>query len=137
MPETQMTRHDLPFETLTLDHVVLNVADIARSVRFYRDALGARIEREIEDIGMVQLRLGASLIDLLPAARAPDARNMDHFCLRIAPFDEAAIRMHLEAQGIEVPKPARRYGADGFGPSIYIKDPDGNIVELKGPPDGA
>lgn len=136
-----MSSHDIPFEILTLDHVVLNVTDMARSVRFYCNALGARIEREIEDVGMVQLRLGASLVDLLPAEALGVAEvsdhNMDHFCLRIAPFDEAAIRAHLEAQGIDVPEPARRYGADGFGPSIYIEDPDGNIVELKGPPDGA
>ena len=126
----------MTFTLKGLDHVVLRVADPARAVRFYCDVLGCREERRIESIGMVQLRAGASLIDLLPGGSGSDAAsgNMDHLCLRIEPFDEAALRRHLETHGVEVGEVARRYGAEGHGPSMYIADPDGNTVELKGPP---
>ena len=126
----------MTFTLKGLDHVVLRVADTARAMRFYCDVLGCREERRIESIGMVQLRAGASLIDLLPGGSSHDAGtgNMDHLCLRIEPFEEAALRRHLEAHGVEIGEVARRYGAEGHGPSIYIADPDGNTVELKGPP---
>jgi catechol 2,3-dioxygenase-like lactoylglutathione lyase family enzyme len=121
-----------------LDHVVLRVADLERAVRFYCEVLGCREERRLESIGLVQLRAGASLIDLVPAEGAPEVAggNMDHFCLRIDPFDEAELRAHLTAHGVEVGEVARRYGAEGHGPSLYLQDPDGNTVELKGPPSG-
>lgn len=121
-----------------LDHVVLRVADLERAVRFYCEVLGCTEERRVEAIGLVQLRAGAALIDLVPAAGAPEtgAGNMDHFCLRIEPFDEADLRAHLAAHDVEVGEVARRYGAEGHGPSLYLQDPDGNTVELKGPPDG-
>ena len=121
-----------------LDHVVLRVADLERAVRFYCEVLGCSEERRVESIGLVQLRAGAALIDLVPAAGAPEtgAGNMDHFCLRIEPFDEADLRAHLAGHGVEVGEVARRYGAEGHGPSLYLQDPDGNTVELKGPPDG-
>ena len=121
-----------------LDHVVLKVADLERAVRFYCEVLGCSEERRVESIGLVQLRAGAALIDLVPAGGTPEtgAGNMDHFCLRIEPFDEAGLRAHLAAHGVEVGEVARRYGAEGHGPSLYLQDPDGNTVELKGPPDG-
>lgn len=126
----------MSFAIRGLDHVVLRVADMGRSLRFYCDALGCREERRVESLGLVQLRAGASLIDLVPAERpsGPEPRNMDHLCLRIDPFDDAALRRHLAAHGVETGETAERYGADGLGPSIYIADPDGNTVELKGPP---
>jgi len=96
------------------------------------------------DYGLVQLRAGAALIDLVtidgPLGRAGGAapgatgRNVDHFCLRIEPFDVAALRAHLVRHGVAVEEVATRYGADGYGPSIYLRDPEGNTVELKGPP---
>jgi catechol 2,3-dioxygenase-like lactoylglutathione lyase family enzyme len=129
-----------------LDHVVLRAADLERSLRFYCDVLGCREERRIESLGLVQLRAGAQLIDLVdvdrPLGRAggpapgKDARNMDHFALRLASFDEETIRDHLLAAGVEPGEVGQRYGADGNGPSMYIRDPDGNVVELKGPGDG-
>ena len=64
-------------------------------------------------------------------------RNMEHFALTVAEFDEPALRRYLEQHGIEVSKTGRRFGADGYGPSIYIKDPDENEVELKGPAESA
>lgn len=115
-----------------LDHVVLRVADVDRAVDFYCRVLGCREERRVERIGLVQLRAGAALIDRVPGAPGP-APNMDHFALRIEPFDEAALRAHLASHGVPVGETALRYGAEGEGPSLYLSDPDGNTVELKGP----
>ncbi len=126
----------MAFSIRRLDHVVLRVADLDRSIAFYRDVLGCHEERRVESISLVQMRAGESLIDLILAPSQPDAEggNMDHFALRIDPFDEANLRRHLERHGIAVGEVASRYGAEGSGPSLYIEDPDGNTVELKGPP---
>jgi len=136
----------VPFRPLALDHVVLRVGDLARARGFYCDVLGCSFEKWQEPFGLLQLRAGASLIDLVtldgPLGRAGGAapgregRNLDHFCLRIAPFDAAALKAHLAAHGIEAGEVVQRYGAEGSGPSLYITDPDGNVVELKGPPAG-
>jgi glyoxylase I family protein len=103
------------------------------------------VERDRPDIGLVQLRAGRSMIDLVPvdgkigrmggAAPASEGRNMDHFCLRVEPWDGEAIRAFLAAHGAEPGPVEQRIGAEGEGPSIYLKDPEGNVVELKGPPD--
>ena len=124
---------------------MLRVANGDRAVRFYRDVLGCTVERRVEEFGLIQLRAGTALIDLVPvdgkigrmggAAPGDEGRNVDHFCVRISPFDEAAIRASLAAHNVEAGPVERRYGAEGIGPSIYIKDPDGNTVELKGPPE--
>lgn len=126
----------MTFTLKGLDHVVLRVADMDRAIRFYGDALGCREERRVESIGLVQMRAGASLIDLVPADAPPGSAggNMDHFALSIDRFDEAALRAHLTRHGVEIGEVAERYGAEGDGPSMYITDPDGNMVELKGPP---
>ena len=128
-----------------IDHVVLRVVDLARVQAFYCDVLGCRVEREQRDIGLVQLRAGRSLVDLVPvdgqlgrAGGAPpgrEGRNLDHLCFRVDPFDETEIRSHLDAHGVAAGEVAMRYGAEGRGPSIYIEDPEGNVVELKGPPE--
>lgn len=119
-----------------LDHLVLRVRDLEAMVRWYGQVLGCREQRRVERIGLVQLRAGRSMIDLLAADDGPTgtARNLDHFCLRVEPFDEAAIRRHLQAHGVEAGPLAQRVGAEGDGPSIYVSDPEGNTVELKGPP---
>lgn len=127
-----------------IDHLVLRVVDLERMLRFYCDLLGCTVERRQDDIGIIQLRAGRSLIDLVPASSpmgrvggAPpgtEGRNLDHFCVRIEPFDPAAIHKELHIFGIEAGAVETRYGAEGDGPSIYIKDPEGNVVELKGPP---
>ena len=131
---------------LGIDHVVLRVSDVPRALEFYCDVLGCKIERTKEDIGLVQLRSGAALIDLVDiagelgrAGGAPpwaEGRNVDHFALRIEFLDEDEIREHLAAHGVAPGEVKSRYGADGEGPSMYITDPDGNGVELKGPPRG-
>ena len=138
-----MSRHPIAIDRL--DHVVLRVVDLDRSITFYEGVLGCAVERRIDELGLVQLRAGASLIDLVgvetPLGRAggdapaASGRNVDHFALNLTYFDFEAIRDHLASHGIEPGDPAPRYGADGFGPSVYITDPDGNTVELKGPPE--
>ena len=127
-----------------IDHLVLRVADLDAMLGFYVGVLGCSIERRQDEIGLVQLRAGRSLVDLVPvdgklgraggAAPGAEGRNLDHFCFRVEPFDDAAIRKQLEAAGIAVGETASRYGAEGEGPSLYIADPEGNTVELKGPP---
>jgi len=129
-----------------LDHVVLRVRDLDASLAFYRDALGCPVERRLDELGLVQLRAGGSLIDLVPldsplgrhggAGPGAEGRNLDHFALTLAQFDEAALRKTLLAAGVEPGDVATRYGAEGQGPSMYLQDPDGNVVELKGPPAG-
>lgn len=127
---------DAPFAIRGLDHVVIRCRDLQRMTGFYRDVLGCRVERTVESARLTQLRAGAALVDLVDASAAPpDGRNMDHFCLTVLPFDPEAIRAHLAAHGVATESPKRRYGAEGFGPSIYLADPEGNTVELKGPPE--
>jgi len=132
------------FRLLALDHVVLRVSDLARARAFYCDVLGCSFEKWQEPLGLLQLRAGSALIDLIGldgplgrtggAAAGREGRNLDHFCLRVAPFDAAALRAHFAAHGVEAGEAVQRYGAEGTGPSLYITDPDGNTVELKGPP---
>lgn len=121
-----------------LDHVVLRVGSLDRAIEFYQKVLGCHVERELQQPRLVQLRAGASLIDLVPASVSPQAaadmaaRNMDHFAVRVDGFDAAALAAHLRRHGIAVGEVRERYGAEGYGPSLYITDPDGNTVELKG-----
>ena len=126
-----------------VDHVVFRVSDLERAAGFYIDVLGARWERRRDDIGLYQLRIGTALIDLVPvagklgrlggAAPGAEGRNVDHVAFRVQPWDGPAILAHLRAHGIEG-EISSRYGAEGDGPSIYLADPEGNNLELKGPP---
>ena len=136
----------IPFSLQRLDHVVLRVRDVAAMQAFYCDVLGCTVEKRQEAIGLLQLRAGDSLIDLVDvegklgrmggAAPGPEARNMDHLCLQVLPFDREAIVAHLQAHGVQIGEFGSRYGAMGEGPSQYLSDPEGNVVELKGPPAG-
>ena len=126
-----------------IDHVVLRVVDLDTMIRFYTEVLGAQLEQAEEEIGLYQLRAGTWLIDLVPvqsrlgrkggAAPGTEGRNVDHVCYRVFPWDGEAIFAHLRRHGIEGGI-VSRYGAEGDGPSIYITDPEGNDIELKGPP---
>src|ERR671912_289971 len=102
-------------------------------VRFYEQALGFNVERKLDRISLVQMRAGASLLDLIAAERPQEAANMDHLCFRIEPFDRDAIVTRLAPFGISVGETVERYGAEGNGPSVYFHDPEGNQIELKGP----
>jgi glyoxylase I family protein len=131
-----------PFRLEGIDHVVLLVRDMDHSRRFYEQVIGCTIDRELPEYGMLQLRAGASLIDLVDIAstegewarpEAEGGRNMDHVCLATGPCDEAAMRAHLSRHGVAVVEEGIRYGAGGDGYSFYIADPSGNQIELKGP----
>jgi glyoxylase I family protein len=117
-----------------IDHVVLRVRDIDAMRRFYCDVLGAEHVAYREKFKMSHLRVGTALIDLVVAEGG--GRNMDHLCLRLEPFDEQAIVSHLQKHGVAIGEIRNRYGAEGNGTSIYLTDPEGNMVELKGPSDG-
>ena len=129
-----------------IDHVVLRVRDVEAMRRFYCDVLGATHVAWRPEFGMSHLKVGRSMIDLVTvdgklgkaggAAPGREGRNMDHLCLRVEPFDQDAIVAHLKRHGVEVGEIRRRYGAEGNGISIYVTDPEGNTVELKGPSDG-
>ncbi|SFU86665.1 VOC family protein [Pseudoduganella namucuonensis] len=126
-----------------IDHIVLRVVDLDRMTDFYTGVLGCTIERRQDEIGLVQLRAGSSLVDLVPvtgklglpggAAPGKEGRNVDHFCFRVVDWDEAAIRAALAGAGVQTEPAAARFGAEGEGPSIYLNDPEGNTIELKGP----
>jgi catechol 2,3-dioxygenase-like lactoylglutathione lyase family enzyme len=131
-----------PVQIQGFDHIVLRVRDKARMVGFYTEVLGCTVDWDRPELGLTHLRAGRDLIDLVtlegPLGRAGGAgpgaegRNLDHLCLRVAPFDEAAIREHLTTHGVAVADSGERYGAAGHGPSLYVVDPEGNTVELKG-----
>jgi catechol 2,3-dioxygenase-like lactoylglutathione lyase family enzyme len=117
-----------------IDHIVLLVCDVKRSVAFYCDVLGCIWDREQTDLGLYHLRAGSVFIDLVDikgkigiersVAGLQGGTNMDHFALKIEPFNEAEIRQHLQGYGIKAEEVVERYGADGV---------KGNSVELKGP----
>ncbi|MDL2354412.1 MAG: VOC family protein [Pseudomonadota bacterium] len=126
-----------------IDHIVLRVVGLDAMVAFYGDVLGCRVERRQDDIGLVQLRAGAALLDLVTvdgtlgriggAAPGREGRNLDHVCFRVEPFDLPAMRAHLAVHGVQAGPAEARYGAEGEGLSIYLQDPEGNTIELKGP----
>lgn len=133
-----------PFAVARLDHVVLRVRNLDAAVAFYGRVLGCAVERRRDDLGLVHLRAGTSMIDLVSidgtlgraggAAPGREGRNVDHVALRVEPFDDAAIAAHLAAAGVAIEgRAARNFGAEGEGPSLYLRDPDGNLIELKGP----
>lgn len=131
---------------LALDHAVLRANDLAAMTDFYTRVLGLGLDREVPELGLVHLRAGRSMLDLIsvsgklgaPGGAAPgsEGRNLDHLCLRIEPFDEAALRACFAAHGVALSEVHDNYGAEGRGPSVYLQDPEGNVVELKGPSGG-
>ena len=139
--QTQDPTH--PIRAGRIDHVVLRVSDLDRAIQFYGDVLGCPVERRLDELGLVQLRAGDSLVDLVdvtsPLGKAGGgavdqaAHNVDHFALNLVEFDEGKVRSHLAQHGVDAGKTGIRYGADGYGASIYLKDPDGNTIELKAP----
>jgi len=127
----------MPIRIKDIDHIVLRVRDVDRSIHFFCQVLSCSMDRARPEIGLYHLRAGRALIDLVDAkddAQTSSATNMDHFALQVEPFNETEIRAHLAAHNITVDKTGETYGALGVGPALYIEDPDGNVVELKGPP---
>lgn len=125
-----------------IDHVVIRVVNLKQMIAWYRDVLGCELERGPGEYRLAQLRAGSSLIDLVDAngpfgkktGRIPDrdAPNMDHVCLQVESWDTEAVEKQLRQHGVEFGEVRERYGANGMGPSIYLNDPEGNTVELKG-----
>lgn len=131
-----------PFVLEAIDHVVLLVRDMTEAQRFYEQVLGCTVDRALPQYGMLQLRAGASLIDLIDIGSAegewgrPEVeggRNMDHVCIATGPCDEHDMRAHLARHGVPIVEEGIRYGAKGDGMSFYIRDPSGNQIELKSP----
>jgi catechol-2,3-dioxygenase len=125
-----------------IDHIVLRTGQVDKMLNFYMDVLNCSLERETSpELGLTQLRAGTSLIDIVAvdselgrmggAATGVSGHNLDHFCLRLKSISEADIRQYLHSKGIDVGEFAERYGAEGLGLSVYLKDPDGNTVELR------
>lgn len=127
---------------VALDHVVLRTKLYQELIDFYCNILGCELERSTsEDIGLTQLRAGSALIDIVDvngklgkaggAAPQKNGNNLDHFCLQIEPFDEEELISYLDKLDVEHSEFEMRYGAQGMGRSIYIKDIAGNNVELR------
>jgi glyoxylase I family protein len=133
-----------PIAIQGFDHIVLRIRDKGRMINFYTEVLGCSVDWDRPELGLTHIRAGRDLIDLVtldgPLGKlggegpAEEGRNLDHFCLKVSPFDEAAIRAHLAHHGVAVADSGQRYGAEGDGPSLYVHDPEGNTVELKGRP---
>lgn len=132
-----------PIAVNGFDHIVLRIRDKDRMLAFYTGVLGLTVDRDRPELGLTHVRAGTQMIDLVTVdgflgqrggeAPGPTARNLDHFALQVRPFDEPAIRAHLAAHDVEIVEEGPRYGADGDGLSLYVRDPEGNVVELKGP----
>jgi glyoxylase I family protein len=128
-----------------LDHVVLRIVDLDQAVRFYCEVIGCSVDWNRPELGLVHLRAGRSLIDLVSvsgplgarggAPAGDEGRNVDHICLTVDGFDEAGLRAWLAGRGVEIIESGPRYGAEGEGTSLYVRDPEGNVVELKSPGD--
>lgn len=125
----------MTFHVERIDHVVLRVADLEAMVRFYEQALGFKVERRIPDAELVQMRAGASMLDLVRGERPASGANMDHLCFLVAPFDRPSMEQRLSPFGIALGETVERYGAQGHGLSVYFNDPEGNKIEFKGPSD--
>lgn len=130
------------FKVAGIDHIVLRTSNKQALLNFYEGVLGCVIERDTApEMGLTQLRAGNALIDIVAVnsqlgklggpSPGQYGNNLDHFCLQLEPVLEEDIRSHLISHGVEVGEFKSRYGAQGQGRSIYIEDPDGNVVELR------
>lgn len=124
-----------------IDHVALRVRDLEGAVRFYHRVLACPVERRQDAVGMVQMRAGRALIDLVSvdgslrqrggAAPGLDGHNTDHLCLSIVDFDPDAVKGEFERHDVAVGEIGSRFGAGGEGVSLYFADPEGNRIELR------
>ena len=129
------------FQIRDIDHIVLRVSDVERMIAFYCTVLGCSVQWRRPELGLVHLRAGSAMVDLIPvdgrlgkaggAAPGKEGRNMDHVCLRVDPFDVDQIVKHLESHQARVGEIRPRFGAQGEGVSIYVYDPEDNLIELK------
>ena len=128
---------------LGIDHIVIRARNPSAMIEFYAGVLGCAVERDVSaEIGLTQLRAGSALIDIVAvdsvlgqkggAAPGESGNNMDHFCLKIETVDETALTDFLKTHNVSFSDFERRYGGEGYGRSIYVTDPEGNVVELRG-----
>jgi catechol 2,3-dioxygenase-like lactoylglutathione lyase family enzyme len=126
----------IPAQFGGIDHVVLRVRDLERTLGFYVGVLGLTVERIFEKINLHQVRCGRNLIDIMPLGptetlAAPADRGIEHLCLNIqGDIDEVAAALQKAGIAIDM-GPMEVYGATGFGTSVYVSDPDGYSIELK------
>lgn len=130
-----------PFKVAAIDHVVMRVSDVEAALGFYVNVLGCAVERRQDEIGLIQLRAGSALFDLVDCqgtsglrggpAPGTDGHNVDHVCLRLDGYDPEALRAYLSSHGVDVESEGVRYGAQGDGHSMSIRDPAGNGIELR------
>jgi len=130
------------FHIRDIDHIVLRVSDVERMIEFYCTVLGCSVQWRRPELGLIHLRAGSAMVDLVPvdgklgkaggAAPGKEGRNMDHVCLRVDPFDVDQIVKHLESHKARVGEIRPRFGAQGEGVSVYVYDPEDNLIELKG-----
>ena len=135
-----MSEH--PIALSGFDHIVLRIRDKDKMIGFYTQVLGCSVDWDRPELGLTHLRAGVNLIDLVtldgPLGKAGGAgpgtegRNLDHFCLTVRDFDDSRLRAHLATHGVAITEEGPRYGAHGEGLSLYVQDPEGNTVELKG-----
>lgn len=128
-----------------IDHIVVRTTQLESMLHFYEDILGCPVERRRDELGLVQLRAGKSLVDIVVVDSelgklgggppVQNGRNVDHLCLQLESVNQADLIEYLQSRGVQAGEFESRYGAEGYGPSIYINDPEGNVVELKLPPE--
>jgi catechol 2,3-dioxygenase-like lactoylglutathione lyase family enzyme len=132
-----------PFALEGIDHVLLLTADMAATRRFYEGVLGCAFETAYPEYGMAMLRAGAALIAFVDVStpegawavpEAAGGRNMDHLCLALGRHDATALRRHLAGHAVEIIEESTHAGARGTSLSLYVRDPSGHVLELKGPP---
>ena len=139
---TAVIQREHPIRLQSIDHVVIRVLNLNQMIAFYCEVLGCQLERGPGEAKLAQLRAGLALVDLVDAngplgrkgGGVPDhkAPNMDHLCLQLSDWNPDAIRKHLKENNVDFGEIASRYGALGNGPSLYLRDPEGNTIELKG-----
>lgn len=139
--------HKRPFNILGIDHVVLRARDAANLVNFYVEALGCALRWERPELGLFHLAAGRAMLDIVSidgplgqagvaaaaaaAAAAAQGRNVDHVCFQVDAIKIDDLRTLFAKYGLEIDQPKSRFGAQGFGPSVYLQDPEGNGIELK------
>ena len=128
-----------------LDHIVLNVGDIERSLKFYTGVMGLKAERLDEfrsgKVGFPSVRINdETIIDLFPSQERQSrdsggektAGNLNHFCMVTGKEDFAGIVDYLKENSIAIREgPVSRWGARGRATSVYFLDPDGNEIEIR------
>ena len=133
-----------PLPLTGIDHVVMLVGDMERATAFYTDVIGCSVDNDLPQYGMRQLRAGAALIDLVDIGSDEGAwarpevaggRNIDHVALGLGPTDPETVRRHLTGHNVPIMEEGERTGALGDTLSFYIRDPDGNQIELSFPPE--